>query len=101
MDPQPTPLDCKFGKMSFCHITRSETPITLGDSVFYTVEIEAPIDPDIIGDVVLKATTNNGLDYDIIFRFYAQRRPTGSALGCIASTRQWKIGLLSCAKIRD
>ncbi|QSS66272.1 hypothetical protein I7I51_07129 [Histoplasma capsulatum] len=54
MVPPPTPLDCKFGKMSFCDITRSKNPITLGDTVFYTVKIEAPIDPDIIANVVLK-----------------------------------------------
>lgn len=68
MVPPPTPLDCKFGKMSFCDITRSKNPITLGDTVFYTVKIEAPIDPDIIANVVLKGTTNiDGVKYDIIF----------------------------------
>ncbi|EGC49463.1 predicted protein [Histoplasma capsulatum var. duboisii H88] len=60
--------------MSFCDITRSETPITLGDSVFYTVKIKAPIGPDIIGDVVLKATAPNTLDYDINFPTVTNKR---------------------------
>lgn len=75
MVPPPTPLDCKFGKMSFCNITRPRNPITLGDTVSYTVKIEAPIDPDIIADVVLKGTTEiKGVSYDLNFPTVTKER---------------------------